>query len=102
MLRHAKSACELMSAQLHRDSSGISCVLRAGVTKRSWRERIGIAPRTVYSSTIPPRNEAGAYALARTSSGRMIPDRAAMVMTLLVVGLMIAVAARAHAVGRAA
>jgi hypothetical protein len=54
---------ELMSAQLHRDNSGINYVLRAGVTRRSWRERIGIAPRTVHSFTIPPRDEAGANVL---------------------------------------
>ncbi len=54
---------ELMSAQLHRDNSGINFVLRAGVTRRSWRERIGIAPRTVHSFTIPPRDEAGAQVL---------------------------------------
>ncbi len=54
---------ELMSAQLGRDNSGINYVLRLGQAKRSWRERVGIAPRTVYSFTIPPRDEAGAQAI---------------------------------------
>ena len=61
---------ELMSAQLHRDNSGINYVLRSGHARRSWRERIGIAPASVYSFTIPPRDEGGAQALsAMTSRG---------------------------------
>ena len=32
---------ELLSAQLSRDNSGINYVLRSGLTKRSWRERMG-------------------------------------------------------------
>ena len=59
---------ELMSAQLNRDNSGINYVLRAGLTKRGWRERIGIAPRTVYSFTIPTRDDAGAQALGDMSA----------------------------------
>ncbi len=55
---------EPLSARLSRDNSGIGYVLRSGSARRSWRERIGIAPRTVYSFTIPPRDEAGAQALS--------------------------------------
>ncbi len=55
---------ELISAQLAGDNSGINYVLRSGSARRSWRERIGIAPRTVYSFSIPPRDEAGAQALS--------------------------------------
>jgi DNA mismatch repair ATPase MutS len=54
---------ELMSAQLDRDNSGINYVLRSGNARRSWKERVGIAPRTSYSFTLPPRDEAGAQAL---------------------------------------
>jgi DNA mismatch repair ATPase MutS len=54
---------QLLSAQLGRDNSGINYVLRAGITKRGWKERIGIEPRSVYSFTIPPRDEAGGQAL---------------------------------------
>jgi DNA mismatch repair ATPase MutS len=38
-------------------------VLRSGAARRAWKERIGIAPRTVYSFTIPPRDQGGAHAL---------------------------------------
>jgi MutS domain V len=55
---------ELISAQLAGDNSGINYILRSGTARRSWRERIGIAPRTVYSFSIPPRDEAGAQALS--------------------------------------
>lgn len=54
---------ELMSAQLDRDNSGINYVLRSGDTRRGWKERIGIEPRSVYSFTIPPRDQAGGEAL---------------------------------------
>jgi hypothetical protein len=54
---------QLLSAQLGRDNSGINYVLRAGITKRGWKERIGIERRSVYSFTIPPRDEAGGQAL---------------------------------------
>jgi DNA mismatch repair ATPase MutS len=60
-----------MSAQLDRDNSGINYVLRASSTRRSWKERIGIGPRTVYSFAIHPRDEAGAQAL-NDMSGRAI------------------------------
>lgn len=56
---------ELMSAELDRDNSGINFVLRSPEeAKVHWRERIGIAPRTLYSFTIPPRDEAGSNALS--------------------------------------
>jgi len=58
----------LMSAQLGRDNSGVSYMLRSGDGRRSWRERIGIAPRSVRSFTIPPRDDAGAQALEEMTS----------------------------------
>ncbi|MGO9083105.1 MAG: MutS-related protein [Streptosporangiaceae bacterium] len=54
---------ELLSAQLDRGNTGISYVLRSGDARRSWKERLGIEPRSSYSFTIPPRDEAGAEAL---------------------------------------
>jgi len=57
-----------MSARLDRDNSGIGYVLRASGARRTWKERIGIAPRTVYSFSIPPRDEAGAQALSNMTS----------------------------------
>jgi hypothetical protein len=55
----------LISAQLDRDNSGIGFVLRSpGDGKPSWKERLGIGPRSSYSFTIPPRDEAGGQALA--------------------------------------
>jgi DNA mismatch repair ATPase MutS len=59
---------ELMSVQLDRDNSGIGYVLRSGDARRSWKERVGIGPRTSYSFTIPPRDEAGAQALSEMTS----------------------------------
>ncbi len=59
---------ELMSGQLHRDNSGMNYVLRSGHARRSWRERIGIAPASVYSFTIPPRDDGGAQALSEMTS----------------------------------
>ncbi len=53
-----------MSMQLDRDNSGIDYVLRSTVSKRNWRELVGIQPRSVYSFSIPPRDEAGAQALS--------------------------------------
>ena len=51
----------LISAELDRDNSGINFVLRApGGARRSWKERLGIGPRTSYSFTLAPRDEAGA------------------------------------------
>jgi hypothetical protein len=53
-----------ISAQLDRDNSGITYVLRSGSTRRGWREWVGIEPRSVYSFTLHPRDEAGAQALS--------------------------------------
>jgi hypothetical protein len=59
---------ELMSARLDRDNSGIDYVLRSGHARRGWKERLGIEPRSVYSFTIPPRDEAGSQALQDMAS----------------------------------
>jgi MutS domain V len=59
----------LISAGLDRDNSGINFVLRAPASARPrWKERLGIGPRTVYSFTIPPRDEAGGQILADLTS----------------------------------
>jgi DNA mismatch repair ATPase MutS len=57
-----------ISSQLDRDNSGINYVLRSGSTRRGWRERVGIEPRSVYAFTLAPRDEAGAQALADLTS----------------------------------
>jgi len=55
----------LISARLDRDNSGIGFVLRApGEGRRRWAERLGIEPRSTYSFTIPPRDDAGGQILA--------------------------------------
>jgi MutS-like protein len=55
----------LLSAELDRDNSGIRFVLRtSGDPRRPWKERLGIAPRSSYSFTISPRDEAGGQILA--------------------------------------
>ena len=55
----------LISAELARDNSGISLVLRApGDGRRGWKERLGIGPRTSYSFSLAPRDEAGGQILA--------------------------------------
>jgi hypothetical protein len=60
---------ELMSAELGRDNSGISYVLRSAAgLGRNWKQRIGIGPRTSYSFAISPRDEAGAQALSDLTS----------------------------------
>jgi len=59
---------ELLSAQLGRDNSGISYVLRSGNARRNWKERVGIESQSVYSFSIPPRDEAGAQALQDMAS----------------------------------
>ncbi|HTX63720.1 MAG TPA: hypothetical protein VMD28_08775 [Acidimicrobiales bacterium] len=54
----------LLSMRLDRDNSGIDYVLRSPGAKRPrWRERVGLAPRTSYSFTIPPRDESAANEL---------------------------------------
>jgi hypothetical protein len=59
----------LISAELDRDNSGINFVLRApGDARPRWKERLGIGPRSTYSFTIPPRDEAGSQALADLTS----------------------------------
>jgi hypothetical protein len=59
----------LISAELDRDNSGINFVLRTpGNARARWKERLGIGPRTVYSFTIPPRDEAGSQILADLTS----------------------------------
>ena len=59
----------LISAELDRDNSGIGFVLRApGDARRRWKERLGIGPRTSYSFTLPPRDEAGGQILADLTS----------------------------------
>jgi hypothetical protein len=55
----------LISAELGRDNSGIGFVLCAPVDPgRPWKERLGIAPRSSYSFTLHPRDEAGGQILA--------------------------------------
>lgn len=50
----------LISAELDRDNSGISFVLRGpSDARRPWRERLGIGSRSSYSFTLPPRDEGG-------------------------------------------
>jgi DNA mismatch repair ATPase MutS len=62
----------LIDAELDRDNSGIGFVLRApSATRRRWTERLGLGPRSVYSFTISPRDEAGGEILA-DMSGRGI------------------------------
>jgi hypothetical protein len=55
----------LISAELDRDNSGTGFVLRApDGPRRRWTERLGIGPRTTYSFTLPPRDDAGAQILS--------------------------------------
>ena len=59
----------LLSAELDRDNSGIGFVLRApGEARRRWTERLGIGPRTTYSFTLAPRDEAGGQILEDLTS----------------------------------
>jgi hypothetical protein len=59
----------LISARLDRDNSGTGFVLRAPIgARRRWTERLGIGPRTAYSFTIPPRDDAGGQILADLTS----------------------------------
>jgi MutS domain V len=59
----------LISAQLDRDNSPAGLVLRApGEARRRWAERLGIGPRTTYSFTISPRDDAGGQILADLTS----------------------------------
>ncbi|HTQ89354.1 MAG TPA: hypothetical protein VMK84_07650, partial [Streptosporangiaceae bacterium] len=55
----------LISAELGRDNRGINLVLRSsGDARRGWKERLGIGPRTSYSFTLAPRDEAGGQILS--------------------------------------
>jgi hypothetical protein len=59
----------LISAQLDPDNSPSGLVLRApGDGRRRWAERLGIGPRTTYSFTVPPRDEAGGQILSDLTS----------------------------------
>ena len=59
----------LISAELGRDNSGINLALRApGDARHGWKERLGIGPRTSYSFTLAPRDEAGAQILSDLTS----------------------------------
>jgi DNA mismatch repair ATPase MutS len=59
----------LISAELDRDNSGTGLVLRApDQARRRWTERLGIGPRTTYSFTISPRDDAGGQILADLTS----------------------------------
>jgi DNA mismatch repair ATPase MutS len=59
----------LISAQLGRDNSGTGFVLRAPEqARRAWTERLGMGPRTTYSFTISPRDEAGGQILTDLTS----------------------------------
>jgi DNA mismatch repair ATPase MutS len=60
---------ELISAGLDRDNSGIGFVLRASASgRRTLKERLGLGPRSSYSFTIPPRDDAGSIALGEITS----------------------------------
>jgi hypothetical protein len=70
----------LISAELGRDNSGGSFVLReAGPPRPWWKDRLGTGPRSSYSFTLPPRDEAGGQILADlTSRGiNLVADAAA-------------------------
>ncbi|HEY6309384.1 MAG TPA: hypothetical protein VIY52_01045 [Streptosporangiaceae bacterium] len=59
----------LMSAELDRDNSGTGFVLRdPGDARRGWKERLGIGPRSSYSFTLAPRDEAGGQILEDLTS----------------------------------
>ena len=59
----------VVSARLDRDNSGTGLVLRAPEqARRRWTERLGVGPRTAYSFTISPRDEAGGQILADLTS----------------------------------
>jgi hypothetical protein len=59
----------LIGAELGWDNSGINFVLRApGDARPWWKDRLGIGPRSSYSFTIPPRDEAGGRILEDLTS----------------------------------
>ncbi len=60
---------ELMSARLDRDNSGIDYVLHAPRAGRArWKERLGLGPRTSYTFSVHPRDEAGSQELSDITS----------------------------------
>jgi len=62
----------LISARLDEDNSGTGFVLRAPAgPRRRWTERLGFGPRTTYSFTVPPRDEAGGRILSDLTSRGM-------------------------------
>ena len=59
----------LIGAELDRDNSGINFVLRTPRSSRaSWKQRLGIVPRSSYSFPLAPRDEAGGQILEDLSS----------------------------------
>jgi DNA mismatch repair ATPase MutS len=59
----------LISAELDRDNSVTGLVLRApGDATRRWTQRLGIGPRSSYSFTLSPRDEAGGRILEDLTS----------------------------------
>lgn len=59
----------VISARLGHDNSPVGLMLRTpGETGRRWAERVGLGPRTAYSFTISPRDEAGSQILADLTS----------------------------------
>ena len=59
----------LIDAELDRDNSGFNFVLRAsGDARPRWKERLGIGPRSTYSFSLPPRDDAGGQVLADLTS----------------------------------
>ena len=59
----------LISAELDRDNSGNGFVLRPpGDARRRWTDRLGIGPRSTYSFTIAPRDQAGGQILEDLTS----------------------------------
>jgi DNA mismatch repair ATPase MutS len=59
----------VISAELDRNNSGINFVLRdAGAGRRPWKERLAIGPRSSYSFTVDPRDEAGGQILSDLTS----------------------------------
>ena len=57
-----------LSAELGPANLGINYVLRRRAGRRSWRERIGLPERDSYVWELPPRDDAGAQALAEIRS----------------------------------
>lgn len=68
---------ELISAQLGPDNSGINYVLRSGRARRTLREYAGLAPRTIYSFTISPREDAGSLAEITSRATNLVANAAA-------------------------